>query len=230
MAAPTQEQRAKVNHELKRLGFGGLDDPTLMTQFAFFVRTHEQFRGILMSVKPDERRIAYEALAPRLKFGPKPLEVYEREMKEKAEREQLPIWDGSAYPKPFKVPEISLAQRAEEAIAQSMFEKQGGKLEMTCLTCNQTDHWWAKHRKQAVKMAYNAGWRWAERNGTTKHYCPQHVPGRLTMTLQCGKCEKVERLRAWDEQDGYAAARLRGWLIEEGATCPACSVKKLILQ
>lgn len=100
-------ERQKVNTELKKLGLGGLKDRNLLTNIAFFIRNHEQFRGMLMSVTEDKRHEAYQALAPRLNFPAKPLETYEMEIKEKAEREKWAVWDGSPYPKEFKVPEIN---------------------------------------------------------------------------------------------------------------------------
>ena len=101
-------ERQKVNEELKRLGLGGMKDRNLLPSIAFFIRNHEQFRGMLMSVTQDKRHEAYAALAPRLSFPARPLETYEREIKEKAEREKWAVWDGSPYPKEFKVPEIGV--------------------------------------------------------------------------------------------------------------------------
>src|ERR1700719_3754797 len=116
----SSKERQKINHELKRVGFGGLDDPTIFAQIATLYRTHDAFRGLLMSTHPEQRRIAYDSLRPHLSFVPKPLDVYERETKERAEREQWDVYDGTAYPKPFQVGEIEtdeykLAKLASEA-------------------------------------------------------------------------------------------------------------------
>jgi hypothetical protein len=225
MPGITFKERQKINHQIKKMGFGGLDDPNIFAQIATLYRTHETFRGLLMSTAPDQRRIAYESLRPHLMFTPKPLDVYESEIKQKAEREQWDVWDGSAYPKSFKVPEISLDELAQDAIRQNLHEKQGGLI-LTCAKCTVQGYFQAKKRKEAERDSYKAGWR----SDGEKNWCPEHVPARCTMTLQCGKCEIVQRIRAWDPQDGYASARLRGWVIVDDATCPECAVKKLILQ
>jgi len=235
MGSPTARDRAKVNHALKTLGFGGLDDSGLLDQLAFFVRTHEQFRGLLMSTKPDQRRLAYESMAPRLRFAPKPLDVYECEIKEKAEREQWDIWNGTPYPSKFKpgeveTPEFRLERLAQEAIEQSAHEKAKGVLTMVCTKCTVAEQFPAEKRQDAVKRAYEGGWRWTDKNGVKKHWCPKHVPGRCTMKLTCANenCGKIQLLRVWDEQDGYALARRLGWEISDAAKCPSCSVKLVI--
>jgi hypothetical protein len=217
--------RARVNHELRKLGFGSLDDPNLIPQIAVCIRDHDHFRNQLFSVVPEKRKLAYEQLRPHLRFVAKPLDVYEAEMKQLAEKQRLPIWDGSAYPKPM--PDAQLTQLAQDAIRQNAHEAKG-HLELVCTKCTKQGIFRSKLRKDAEKTAQGDGWRWAERNGQMKTYCPEHVPGRLTMTLECAKCEKVETLRAWDEQSGYAAARLRGWAINDAATCPQCTVKQII--
>jgi hypothetical protein len=227
--------RQRINHELKTLGFAGLEDNSVLQQIATLYTTHESFRGLLMSTEPKERRNAYEALKPHLCFAAKPLDVYEREIHEKAEREQWDIWDGSPYPKPFKVseiesPEYKLEKAAQEAIEAVEHEKAGGVLEMVCSTCTKAEHFPAAKRKEAVKTAHNAGWRWDERNGTKRTFCPEHVPGRCSMTLECSECERKDRMRVWDEQDGYAKARLAGWEIADAAKCPRCAAKGILVQ
>lgn len=235
MSRISLKERIDVNHQLKKLGFGGIHDPNLFSQIATLYSNHDSFRGLLMSTAPDQRRVAYESLKPHLSFTPKPLDAYEMEIKEKAEREQWDIWDGTAYPKPFKVgevesPEYRLDRVAQEVLAQNAHEKAGGVLEYVCSKCTFASQFPAKTRKQAQAEAHSKGWRWAERNGTMKCYCPTHVPGRLTMTLQCSECPRQDSIRAWDEQDGYASARLSGWVIEDAAKCPRCSVKLVTLQ
>jgi hypothetical protein len=226
----TSQQRQKVNHELKRVGFGGLEDPNLFAQIATLYETHDKFRGLLMSTHPDQRRIAYESLRPHLPFPAKPLDVYEREVKERAEREQWDVYDGTAYPKPFKVGEIEsdeyrLNRLASEALAQNAHEKHGG-LEMVCTRCTVADVFRAPTRKQAEKDAHALGWR----SDGNKSYCPTHVPGRCTMTIACEECHREEKIRCWEPQDGYLKARLAGWVIQDAAQCPGCAAKSLVLQ
>jgi hypothetical protein len=237
MAGITLKERQRINHELKKSGFGGLDDPNIFAQIATLYQTHEAFRGLLMSTAPDQRRIAYESLCPHLMFTPKPLDVYEREIKEKAEREQWDVWNGTAYPQKFRVGEIEseeyrLARLAQESIEQAEHEKAKGVLSLICKKCTVRGDFPAPNRRQATKAAHDFGWRWEEKNGTKKTYCPEHVPGRCSMTLTCSReeCGKVVRLRVWDEQDGYRDARRLGWEIGDVAVCPSCSVKHIVLQ
>jgi len=235
----TQLDRQKINHELKRLGFGGLDDRNLYSQIATLYTTHQAFRGLLMSTAPDQRRVAYEALRPHLCFAAKPLDVYEMEIKQRAEREQWDVYNReSHYTEPFKVGEVEsdeyrLNRLAQEAIEQQAHAKAGGVLELVCTKCTYAHQFPGKTKKDAQKTAQSAGWRWAERNGVIKIYCPKDVPGRATMTLECGECPRKARIRVWDEQDGYRDARLLGWEVG-GATdvqttkCPTCAAKTKI--
>jgi hypothetical protein len=157
------------------------------------------------------------------------------EIKQKAEREQWDIWNGTAYPAKFKVGEVEseeykLQKLAGEAIEAAAHEKAGGVLEMVCNTCTVAQNFPGERRKDAVKAAHNAGWRWDERNGTNRTFCPDHVPGRASMTLECSDCGRKDRVRVWDEQDGYAKARLAGWEITEAAKCPRCAAKGVLVQ
>ena len=232
------DQRQKINHELKKCGFGGIDDPNLFAQIALLYTTHDSFRGLLMSTMPDQRRIAYEAIRPHLCFVAKPLDVYEREIHEKAEREQWDVIhkDNPHWPQPFKVSEIEtdeykLQKVAQEAIETCEWEKAKGVLEMVCRTCLVAEHFPAAKRREAVKRAHDEGWRWDERNGSTHTFCPHHVPGRATMKLICTQCEKKALVRTWDEQDGYKQARLMGWEFnDEKCLCPTCAAPKVLLQ
>jgi hypothetical protein len=232
------DQRQKINHELKKLGFGGIDDVNLFAQIATLYKTHDSFRGLLMSTKPQERRIAYEAIRPHLCFVAKPLDVYEREIHEKAEREQWDVIhkDNPHWPQPFKVSEIEtdeykLQKIAQEAIEATEWEKAKGLLELVCTKCTLAAAFPAQHRKEAVKAAHDAGWRWEERNGVTKTYCPPHVPGRATMRLTCSLCDLTKKIRVWDEQDGYRDARRLGWEFnDEKCHCPRCAAPKVLLQ
>jgi hypothetical protein len=170
------DERQKINHKLKSLGFGGLDDPMIFAQIATLYKTHESFRGLLMSTAPDQRRIAYEALRPHLCFTAKPLDIYEQEIKLKAEQEQWDVWNGTPYPDHFKpseieTPEYKLQRLAEEAIADKAFDDLG-ELELVCKKCTLGATFKGKDRKQATHRAYLAGWRVWEK----KTYCPEHAP------------------------------------------------------
>jgi hypothetical protein len=233
----TLNERTRINHELKKLGFGGLNDANTIQQIATLYRTHDSFRGLLMSTAPDQRNIAYNALRPHLCFVPKPLDVYEREIHEKAEREQWDVIhkDNPHWPQPFKVGEVEtdeyrLEKAAQEAIEAKEHEKAKGVVSLICTRCTVEGRFPAQTKKLALKKAHEDGWRWAEKNGVQKTYCPSHVPGRATMTLECSGCHLTQRHRVWDEQDGYRMARLAGWKISEAAKCPMCVAKLVLVQ
>ena len=225
------DERRRISHELKKIGFGGLEDPNLVMQMAFMIEGHDHFRSVLSAVKPLQRAMAYHAMRPHLGFVPKPLDVYEAEMKRLAEEKQLPTWnDETKMPEEFEVQDITIDKLATATLEQMEHEKAKGQLELVCTKCTKAGYFPAPKRSQAYDKAHREGWRWAERNGVQKIYCPDHVPGRVTMRLTCAECGKEGLQRAWDEQDAYAAARLGGWVIETDAKCPVCAVKKLVLQ
>lgn len=188
MPSQTASERIKINKELKRMGLGGLEDRNLCSQIAFFIRNHEQFRGMLMAVTPDKRHEAYKALAPKLRFPARPLHVYETEIHEKAEREQWPtLKPGEVYPEPFKVSEIGeisekdrLAKRIEDAIpAPSRIELVDAppspaerNLTLTCAHCLIEETFCSWARIMAEFKATDAGW-YSEGD---KSWCPAHAP------------------------------------------------------
>ncbi len=219
-------KKGEIDRELRKLGFGGLDDPNLVVGLAFYIRDEVQLRGMLFAVLPEERRRAYEALRPHLRFKVKPLDVYEAEMKDLAERQQLPQYDkrtGELIP--MKVGEVNLDLLATEAIKQNRHEKQGG-LMLSCAKCTTQMIFRAKLRKEAEKDSHQRGWR----SDGRENWCPECVPSRCTLNLECFDCRKKDEIRAFDQTDGYAAARLRGWVIEDAAVCSTCAMKRVTVQ
>lgn len=150
--------KKKVNAELKRLGFGGLEDKNLLDQMAVCVRDHRHFRGILLSVPPEQRKIAYEQLSPRLLFKPKTLEAYEIEGKQNAEQMQVATCEnGGMIVKDFKSDvSIGLNKRAEDAIKRADAE---GQLTFDCSRCTRSDSFPAQDRLEGIADARRAGWR-----------------------------------------------------------------------
>lgn len=170
---PTSE-RTKVDKELRKLGFGGLDDPNLIPQIAFCIRDHAQFRSQLFSVVPEKRAMAYNQLRPHLRFTAKPLDVYEAEMKEMAEKQQLPtLGEGEIYPKPFKTVELAeVAERVEAAIADEYEKPKERSLTLTCAHCLKEESFHSWSRVIADMKATDAGW-FSEAD---KSWCPEHKP------------------------------------------------------
>jgi hypothetical protein len=170
--------RSAVDRELRKLGFGGLDDPNLVPQIAFCIRNHEQFRSQLMSVEPGKRHLAYTQLRPHLRFQAKPLDVYEAEMKLLAEQQQLPtLREGEIYPTPFKP--ATLEERATAALAP---EKQKAHpdevltrsktLTLICANCLKEESFHSWSRILAELKATDAGW-YSEGD---KSWCKEHKP------------------------------------------------------
>src|ERR1017187_8360128 len=90
---PTAQNSVLVNKQLQKLGFGTLKDPNLFDQMAMVIRDHTHFRRLLMAVEQDQRHVAYEALASKLRFKANSLEDYEIESRTLAEQNQLPHYD-----------------------------------------------------------------------------------------------------------------------------------------
>jgi hypothetical protein len=164
MSTISLNERTRINHELKKLGFGGLNDANTIQQIATLYRTHDSFRGLLMSTAPDQRNIAYNALRPHLCFTPKPLDVYEREIHEKAEREQWDVIhkDNPHWPQPFKVGEVEtdeyrLEKAAQEAIEANEHEKAKGVVSLICTNCTVEGRFPAQTKKLALKKAQEDG-------------------------------------------------------------------------
>jgi hypothetical protein len=162
---PSAAERRKIDAELRKLGFGGLQDPNLNQQIAFFIRNHEQFRNQLFSVEPEKRKLAYDQLRPHLRFPAKPLDVYEAEMKEIAEQKQLPtLREGEVYPTPYKPGEVGTKPKIEVA-AEKAIEREAkqedatGHIFLVCRYCLFGQAFVGENRKAANADAFDEGWR-----------------------------------------------------------------------
>lgn len=168
-----------LNHQLKKIGFGGLEDPQLVHQLAFCVRDHEHFRKILAVVEPDKRLIAYQTMRPHLNFEAWPLDRYIIAAKQEAEELQLPVTlkDGSvvAY-KDYHEDRPSLEVLAERAIKQAEEEKLHKALILTCSKCTYVQRFPAHDTIAAYASAKKAGWVFSKTDvdGTEKEIavCP----------------------------------------------------------
>jgi hypothetical protein len=172
-------ERARVNQHLRAHGLGDLNDPTLLDQLAFLIRSHEKFSEMLMRVTPEERANAYRALAPRLRFfKPNTLEQYELEAKQKAE--SLPVYDNKTLavtmPGEAKVSgdmreaitgktleerrEAERVKAAENAIAEDWGKSTArGRLEIFCSKCMFGTTVYAKDRSDAYLTLLANGWK-----------------------------------------------------------------------
>jgi hypothetical protein len=172
---PAVQNIRQVNRELQRLGLGHLKDPNLMAQMAFLVRDHAHFRGMLMHMPPADRHEAYKCLAPRLRFKALPLEDYEIQSKQEAEKRQLPEYDPKTLearewgsrnvetPEYKAEPRSVLTETAEKAIARDLREA-GAKyqLELVCSICTFEQKIRVKRKSSAYKIAKQDGWTFTE--------------------------------------------------------------------
>lgn len=167
---PRQKQ---INHQLKKLGFGGLDDPQLLHQMGFCIRDHEHFRKVLLAVETGEqRKIAYDAMRPHLNFPANPLDWYIMEGQREAEELQLPIKnpDGSftAY-RDYHGAKPTLEVQAEKAIREAQHEK---ALQLTCHKCTVVGIFPALDKLAAYAYAKKSGWVFEDWDGKEISICP----------------------------------------------------------
>jgi len=161
------------------MGLGHLKDPNLVANMAYLIRDHAHFRGILMHMPMPDRKDAYEALSPKLRFQAKSLEDYEIESRTLAEQKQLPQYDPKTLeakewaPQEIETQEHKLARMAEEAINRDLREGQA-KIQNTliCHKCTKSIIFRMKLRSSLFKLAAEAGWFIDE----LKAYCPDCKP------------------------------------------------------
>lgn len=149
----------QINAELRRTGLGSLDDPNIVQSMAFLIRTHDHFRQVLLAVDPENRRMAYQALSPHLRFRPKTVDQYEMEGARLAEEAKKPTFDSATGTiKEFDSKPIEI--RAMEAIQQSRIARETkGSLSLVCKRCTKEGVFPGKNRKECAREAVNAGWR-----------------------------------------------------------------------
>lgn len=148
------------NEQLERAGFSPHTSPiNLLNQIATLIDTPEEFKNILMTVPPENRRDAYESLVPRLKgkFEIKTLGQIEMEAHE--------YWGGVASRE-----QGSLEAVAEQAIARDWYK---GTLRMVCYRCLVEKFFFGDKKPQATKAAREAGWRYDRRKKA--EICPACV-------------------------------------------------------
>jgi hypothetical protein len=73
---PAPGSREEIQDFLMASGFGGLDDPDLIHQLAYFVQDHTHFKEIILACKPPERIKCYDAMKPYLRFEAKAFYEY----------------------------------------------------------------------------------------------------------------------------------------------------------
>ena len=174
-------RQRQLNHQLKKIGFGGLDDPSLIHQMAFCVRDHEHFRKVLVVIEPEKRKIAYEAMSPHLRFKAWPLDRYIIAAQQEAEELQTPVMmqDGKIVDyKDYHGERPSLEVMAEKAIHGDYQQKTfQGSLALACSSCLRNKKFPAPDRIAGYALAKKSGWIFVEREvkGEKKEFaiCPR---------------------------------------------------------
>ncbi|HEX3941592.1 MAG TPA: hypothetical protein VHX11_08940 [Acidobacteriaceae bacterium] len=156
-------RQKQVNHEMKKLGFGGLDDPQIIQQMAFCIQDHEHFRKVLLSVSTGEqRKVCYDVMRPHLRFEAKPLDWYIMRGKQEAEELQLPIQNADGTFTPFKdyhPRQSPLEAQAEKALKESGIRDQAkGALQLVCSKCTREGIYYALDAIAAYAAAQRHGW------------------------------------------------------------------------
>ena len=152
---PIVRDSKKLDRMLGNAGLATMQEPEqLLGQLAFAIRSHSQFRRMLVTVEPEQRQQAYNAMRGRVPFKPKPLDVYLAEAGQDAERQKLCVKDDEAMGG-FR--EFTPARNAEtlKVVEESIALKFGV---MTCYKCTQEQDFFEPTPVQSRVAAVRAGW------------------------------------------------------------------------
>ena len=158
--------KRRINRFLGDRGLAQLDDPSLSSQLAGFVRDHDHFRAILMECDPAERSNCYDALAPNLRFRAKPLEEYMAEARNQAEREQLPWIAEDGTLQQYHPPEVRSQSAIDGKVIDDRNTIEGAlapivakwQLTVRCKRCTREAVFYGTDKWEAVMAAREAGW------------------------------------------------------------------------
>jgi len=159
----------------KVLDMGGLEDVAspheLFQHVAAQCAGHEEFRRLLDTCRPEQRRRAYDTLVPHLRFVAKPLDVYIAENQNEAERKQLPTIAADGMLVPFRRAEIL----SDEFAAQEAIRKSLARLRMTvvCRKCTKQAEFFGDRKADCIAEARSAGWAYDETMATGGETCPE---------------------------------------------------------
>ena len=151
-----------INHELRKNGFASLDEAEhLIPQLAFCVRDDRHLRSLINDCEPENRGAMYNALAPNLRFKPRPLDVYLAEIALDAEIRQLPTIGPGGQLLEFKPAELRSSEpTVEQSIAAAVDEVIAKEhLHAVCLLCTRETVVDGITKEDAVRQLRKAGWR-----------------------------------------------------------------------
>jgi hypothetical protein len=158
----SHDSQFAINHALRSRGLASLSEgPALVAQLAMFVRDDAHFRALINACEPEERGHLYDALAPNVRFKPRPLADYLIELAQDAERRQLPTIGEDGRFRAFHRPEIQSEPASDAAIATNAVAESVAKerLHVICLLCTRGDVFRGVTQEDAVHELRAAGWR-----------------------------------------------------------------------
>lgn len=188
MLTPTQKR--KLNHQLNSAGLASLANPRdLLAQLALGIRTHKQFRDVLMKVVPEERYNCYMSLKSFIHFEVKSLDEYISDARREADADKLPAADPitgalTAY-EDYNPTRKPLERLAEEAIATAERERTANqRLELTCRKCTFVEYFFGPDRIQPYADARSKGWTFEGNGKDQKALCPKCTPPENVIVIQ----------------------------------------------
>ncbi len=139
-----------------------------------YVRDDRHFTELLSDTEPEMRRDVYEAMRPHLKFTAKPLDWYETQAKEQAEREKLPILGPDGRLLEFRPAQdiSSVEKRAQEILDEAVAEK---TLILRCKKCTALEKFFGlehESRIDVIKKARRKGWVYDSTGKIPAEICP----------------------------------------------------------
>lgn len=234
---PVLQGKTQVNRELQRLGLGHLKDPNLIENMAFLVRDHAHFRGILMHMPMPERKEAYDALAPKLRFKALSLEDYEIAARTLAEQKQLPHYDPKTLEAKEWKPQEFHTRRADvscdmceagHAVTGDGKWHHYGTPEQT--TCAQS---WLYPDGYPVAPSHPRIMDSADKNVKVAERAIaqdlREAGATQQLTLVCRQCTFEQSWRVKRRTSAYKLARQDGWQVDKHtALCRLCKSKSAI--
>jgi hypothetical protein len=183
MLTPTQ--KCKLNHQLNSAGLASIENPRdLLAQLALGIRTHKQFRDLLMKVVPEERTNCYNSLKPFIHFEVKSLSDYLADARTEADADNPVTGALTAY-EDYNPTRKPLERLAEEAIALREREDNAKqRLELTCKKCTFVDYFFGQDRLQPYADAKSKGWSFEKIDGKEKALCPKCTPPERLVVIQ----------------------------------------------
>jgi hypothetical protein len=164
---------SQITRELKKNGLAGLHEAGLLEQIGYLCHDHERFKKLLMTVEPGKRELCYRAMAPKLPFKPKPLDVYISEAGREAEIKKLPIYDhatGEMHDHDWVDPRKAIDKAAHDALLEH-------SLTLCCVKCTREEEFKSWVPTAAMASAQKLGW---VRRDDGNWICPKCPAIRLT--------------------------------------------------